>query len=61
MNELQIFDNPKFGQVRTILRNREIWFVAKDVAGILGYAKTCRRLLRNTGIVCVGSTVAGVE
>lgn len=31
MNELQIFENDQFGQVRTINRNGEPWFVAKDV------------------------------
>lgn len=37
MNELQIFDNPEFGAVRTVSLNNEPWFVGKDVAGILGY------------------------
>lgn len=38
MNELQIFDHEKFGQVRTILRDGEVWFVAMDVAEILEYS-----------------------
>lgn len=37
MNNLQIFDSPEFGQVRTIQQNGEPWFVGKDVAEILGY------------------------
>lgn len=37
MNELQIFDKPEFGAVRTVSLNNEPWFVGKDVAGILGY------------------------
>lgn len=39
MNELQIFDNPEFGEVRTLTVNDEPWFVGKDVAIALGYAK----------------------
>lgn len=37
MNELQIFSNPEFGQVRTLAREGEPWFVGKDVAVALGY------------------------
>ena len=39
MNELQIFKNPEFGQVRTIQLNNEAYFVGKDVAEALGYAE----------------------
>lgn len=39
MNELQIFNHPDFGQVRTVTINDEPWFVGKDVAQVLGYAK----------------------
>lgn len=38
MNELKIFENEEFGQVRTIVINNESWFVGKDVATALGYA-----------------------
>lgn len=38
MNELQIFNSPEFGQVRTMIVNGKIWFVGKDVAEGLGYA-----------------------
>jgi len=38
MNELKIFENPEFGQVRTLVKDGQSWFVAKDVAEILGYA-----------------------
>lgn len=40
MNNLQIFNSPDFGQVRTIQQNGEPWFVGKDVAEILGYSNT---------------------
>lgn len=35
MNELQIFNNTQFGQIRTVLQNGEPWFVAKDVCDCL--------------------------
>lgn len=38
MNELQIFKNPEFGQVRTVMVDGEPWFVGKDVATALGYS-----------------------
>lgn len=37
MNELQVFTNPEFGQVRTLTIEEEPWFVGKDVAVALGY------------------------
>lgn len=40
MNNLQIFKNDSFGEVRTLIINNEPWFVGKDVASILGYADT---------------------
>lgn len=38
MNELQIFNNVEFGEVRTVVIGNEPFFVGKDVAEILGYA-----------------------
>lgn len=40
MNELKVFENPAFGQVRTIEVDGEPWFVGKDVAEALGYRNT---------------------
>ena len=37
MEQLKIFENEEFGQVRTVMRDGEVWFVGKDVAEILGY------------------------
>ena len=37
MNDLQIFTNPEFGEVRTVEINGEPWLVGKDVAAALGY------------------------
>lgn len=44
MNNLQIFSNEEFGQVRTVMLNDEVWFVGKDVAGILGCSNTRKAL-----------------
>ena len=37
MNELKIFENEEFGQIRAIEKDGEPWFVGKDVAEALGY------------------------
>lgn len=39
MNDLKIFVNEQFGSIRTVMINNEPWFVGKDVAEVLGYAK----------------------
>jgi prophage antirepressor-like protein len=36
-NQLQVFTNEKFGEVRTTKINGEPWFVGKDIAEKLGY------------------------
>lgn len=37
MNELQVFANPEFGTVRTLLIDGEPWAVGVDIAAALGY------------------------
>lgn len=37
MNEIKLFENPEFGQVRVLEQDGEPWFVGKDVATLLGY------------------------
>lgn len=37
MNEIQIFNNKEFGNIRTVNIDGEPWFVGKDVANALGY------------------------
>ena len=44
MNNIQIFNNPEFGKVRTIVKNNEPWFVGKDVADALGYKETAKAI-----------------
>ena len=46
MNELMIFNNPEFGEIRTVEVNGEPWFVGKDVATALGY-KNPQEAVRN--------------
>lgn len=40
MNQLQVFRNNEFGQIRTLTIDNEPWFVGKDVADALGYSNT---------------------
>lgn len=37
MNDLQIFNNEEFGEIRTITKDNETYFVGKDVAKALGF------------------------
>lgn len=39
MNNLQIFENERFGRVRTIEQNGEPWFIARDVCECLSIGK----------------------
>lgn len=39
MNDIQIFNNPDFGEIRTVVIDGEPWFVGRDLATVLGYAK----------------------
>ena len=45
MNELQVFENPDFGQVRTVTKDGEPWFVAADVCRALEVDPTATRRL----------------
>ena len=42
MNDLQIFKNDEFGEIRTLTINNEPYFVGKDVAEILGYSNSSK-------------------
>ena len=45
MNNLEIFENNEFGEIRTIKdENGEPWFVGKDVADILQYSNTSKAI-----------------
>ncbi|WP_346877144.1 phage antirepressor [Clostridium sp. UBA5712] len=45
MNNIEIFKNEEFGQVRILTRDNEPWFVGKDIAEILGYTNSRKALL----------------
>lgn len=45
MNELQVFNNANFGEVRTIVKDNEPWFVAADVCRALELDRTATRRL----------------
>lgn len=47
MSELQIFENPEFGSIRTVEVDGEPWLVGKDVAAALGYSNTKDALARH--------------
>lgn len=47
MNEIQVFSNPEFGEVRTTTINNEPWFVGKDVAQVLGYNDTAQAIRKH--------------
>lgn len=38
--DIQIFNNPEFGEIRTVIINNEPWFVARDLSEKLGYQQT---------------------
>lgn len=39
MNDIQIFNSPEFGEIRTTVIDNEPWFVGRDIAVALGYKK----------------------
>lgn len=47
MDELQIFENPEFGTIRSVEVEGEPWLVGKDVAAALGYTDTSDALKRH--------------
>lgn len=46
MDNLQTFQHPTFGEVRTVAIDGEPWFVGKDVAQLLGYSNARDALAR---------------
>lgn len=45
INELTVFNNEEFGEVRTITIDGEPWFVGKDVAEVLGYSNPRKAMI----------------
>ncbi|WP_416808674.1 phage antirepressor KilAC domain-containing protein [Bacillus thuringiensis] len=44
MNQLQVFNNEEFGQVRTVVQDEDVWFVAKDVCEVLEIKNTTQAM-----------------
>ena len=44
MNEIEIFKNEEFGEVRTIEKNGSVLFCGSDIAKALGYADTAKAI-----------------
>lgn len=46
-NQIQLFTNEVFGNVRATVINGKVWFVAKDVAEALGYVNSKQAIIDN--------------
>lgn len=44
MNKLQVFNNEDLGQVRTVVKGEDVWFVAKDVCEVLEIKNTTQAM-----------------
>lgn len=44
MNQVQVFNNLEFGEIRTVIIGNQPWFVAMDISEKLGYAQTANML-----------------
>ena len=57
MNELMVFQNPEFGELRTAERDGETWFCLADICRPLGLeAKQVRRRVKEDGVVIINHT-----
>ena len=65
MNDIQIFNNPEFGEIRTVLVDDEPWFVGNDVAKTLGYRDLYSALRHNVDNedkrLCPVSSTSGTQ
>ena len=44
MNNIEIFENERFGEIRICEKNGQFWFVGKDVTNILDYQNGSRAI-----------------
>jgi prophage antirepressor-like protein len=65
MNELQIFNNPRFGEIRWVTLDNKPYAVGKDVASALGYKNTndainrhCKGVVKHEGFKINGIEVS---
>ena len=65
MNDLQVFENEEFGQIRTVEINGEPWFVGKDIAMTLGYSNAadaiCKHVDEEDKGVAKCDTLGGIQ
>lgn len=47
MKKLQVFKNDEFGEIRTVSKENEVWFVGKDVAECLRYNEPSKAVVRH--------------
>ena len=43
-NQIQVFENREFGQIRVIEINGQPWFIGRDIADILGYIRPAKAI-----------------
>lgn len=60
MNEIQVFNNPEFGNVRTLDENGTVLFCGSDVAKALGYQNPSRDVQRHCKAIEVRYTTDSV-
>ena len=61
MNDIQIFNNPQFGQVRTLGTSDEPWFCATDVCKALGYTNVRKAITDHVDTPDVTKRDIGVQ
>lgn len=61
MNDIMIFNNEEFGEIRTVEIDSEVWFVAKDISDKLGYAQTNNMMKRIDTEDFISSNLEGMN
>ncbi|MBR3632733.1 MAG: hypothetical protein IKN49_06740 [Elusimicrobiaceae bacterium] len=61
MNDLQIFKNREFGEIRTIQEDEVIWFCGADVCKALGFANTADGLRKHCKMPGIVKRYTGVQ
>lgn len=64
MNEIQVFESEKFGQIRSVIIDEEPWFVLEDVCNAFGetnYRRVSSRLADDEKGVSQINTPGGMQ
>lgn len=65
MNELKIFDNEEFGEIRMVIIDGEPWFVGNDCAEALGYKDRFSAIRKNVDVddkrLCPVGSASGIQ